>query len=76
MDKIFVFRGRPTSSLTHISNPQGRMMITLDTPEGDHAIMAVPHKDRSGNAENSQAYRTLMAAMEAACHDQAVASGD
>jgi hypothetical protein len=52
------------------------MMITLDTPEGDHAIMAVPHKDRSGNAENSQAYRTLMAAMEAACHDQAVASGD
>jgi hypothetical protein len=47
-------------------NPQGRMMITLDTPEGGHAIMAVPHKDRSGNTENSQAYRTLMAAMEAA----------
>lgn len=48
------------------TNPQGRMMITLGTPDGGHAILAALHKDRSGDADNSQAYRTLMAAMEAA----------
>jgi hypothetical protein len=47
-------------------NPQGRVMVTLKLPAGGRAILAVPHRDRNGRAEASQAYRAIMAALEEA----------
>ncbi len=44
-------------------NPHGRLMLTLTLPDGSTAILAVPHRDRSGKAESSQPYRAIMAAL-------------
>ncbi len=44
-------------------NPQGRLMLTLTLPDGSSAILAVPDRDRSGNAESSQAHKAIMAAL-------------
>lgn len=46
-------------------NGQGRPMATLTFPDGSKAILAIPHRDRAGDAESSQAYRAAMAALAA-----------
>jgi hypothetical protein len=44
-------------------NPQGRLMVTLTLPDGSTAILAVPHRNRAGDAESSQAFKVIMAAL-------------
>jgi len=45
-------------------NGQGRPMATLVMPDGTKAILAIPHRNVSGDAESSQAFKTVMAALE------------
>jgi len=45
-------------------NGQGRPMATLMFPHGSKAILAIPHRDRAGDPESSQAYRAVMTALE------------
>jgi hypothetical protein len=44
-------------------NGQGRPMATLTFPDGSKAILAIPHHDRAGDPESSQAYRSAVAAL-------------
>ncbi len=38
-------------------------MATLTFPDGSKAILAIPHRDRAGDPESSQAYRAAIAAL-------------
>jgi hypothetical protein len=44
-------------------NGQGRPMASLMFPDGSKAILAIPHRDRAGDPESSQAYRAAIAAL-------------
>jgi hypothetical protein len=39
-------------------------MATLVMPDGSKAILAIPHRNVSGDAESSQAYKVVIAALE------------
>jgi hypothetical protein len=39
-------------------------MATLVMPDGTKAILAIPHRNVSGDADSSQAFRTVMAALK------------
>lgn len=45
-------------------NGQGRPMATLVMLDRAKAILAIPHRNVSGEAESSQAYKVVMAALE------------